>query len=83
MLVGYTARTTLAIPNVQLVPTVGIDDGELAGRGVRRAHLTTMPKVEHVPKGVKRSSVKKAVLPALGIVSIKREVRNQTYLKSV
>ena len=47
-LAGHVARTTPAKPDLQFVPTVHINNGELMRRGIRRACITTMPKMEYI-----------------------------------
>ena len=47
-LAGHVACTTPAKSDLQFVPTVHINNGELMRRGIRRACITTMPKMEYI-----------------------------------
>lgn len=70
LLVGDVADTALAKSNLYFMPTVGVDDDELAKR-TYRARVATMPEIEDVTERMERSPVKKSVLPTLGVMSMR------------
>ena len=70
VLMGDTACTALAKHNPHLMPTVDVDNGELAVGGVCGAWITVVSKVTDVSERIERGPIKKPVLPVLDAISV-------------